>query len=120
MHTRKIYTLIVLLLSFTTCFSQRVDGRWYSADKTRIYTIKSSGNGLEAVLSYSNRSGDTTGLLIIKATKDKKGKYKGLINTPDGGSPTGVKIRSAKNDELLLLKLPRMLLFPVKIRWYRI
>jgi hypothetical protein len=111
-----VFTLLLLLAS--PSFSQQLSGRWCSSDSSRIYVVKNTDDGLEAVLISSAHKEDATGWLIMYAKKKKRGVYAGMITSPDRELTTSVKVRMTKNNELLL-KLRRMFIFTIRIKWYR-
>lgn len=94
-------------------------GNWYSRDGSRQYQIKETKDGLEAILVRSSREQDKEGKLILSRVQKKGHRYRGIIYSSTDDMYTTVTITSRKNKDVLVLKLKRMLLLDVTIRWYR-
>lgn len=95
-------------------------GNWYSRDGSRHYQIKETKDGLEAILVHSSRKQDKVGKLILSRVQKRGHRYRGIIYSSTDDLSTTVTISSSKkNKEILVLKLKRMLLLDVTIRWYR-
>jgi hypothetical protein len=119
----KIFFVIVVFIANSLCgFSQHsITGLWYSQDSTRVYKIHETGNGLEAMLHYSTRNNDDTEVMVLNNVKYnvKRKKYFGAIYAVKDKMPHFVKIKLSTNGKILKLKLPRMILFPVNLRWMK-
>lgn len=116
---------IIYLLSFLllTCFYSYAQttlvGRWYSADSSRIYKIYVKEKGYEAILEESKRKNDKVGELVLENlvyNKNKK-RYKGFIRAVNDGMTVQVKIWVVDDGKSLKLKIKRMMIFPVHLRW---
>lgn len=95
-------------------------GNWYSKDGSRQYQIRETNEGLEAILVRSAREQDQEGKLILSRVQKKGHRYRGIIYSSTDELYTTVTISSnRKNKDVLVLKLKRMLLLDVTIRWYR-
>jgi hypothetical protein len=123
----KFFIFILLFLSIrTVVFAQTIEdnisGLWYSSDSSRIYKVYQTSYGYDANVYSTKRPGDEKGMTVLKEVKFYPGKddYEGLIYSSDGLQSTGTKIKVEENKKLLLLKLPRLLFFPVYIKWYRV
>ena len=119
---------VFILLFFITCtavFAQKqeldISGLWYSSDSSRVYNVYQTSYGYNANVYSTKRPGDEKGKIVLQGVKyyPEKDNYKGLIFSSDGTQSTGAKIKVDENKKLLLLKLPRLLFFPVYIKWYR-
>ncbi|MBN8687912.1 MAG: hypothetical protein J0M10_12880 [Chitinophagales bacterium] len=109
-----------MLLIMLSVRSQSITGRWYSKDGSRQFQISEQNDRWEALLVHSDRPGEEAGKLIVSLLSRKKNKYRGIIYSADGEMKTTVTIRvSPDNKRVLLLRLKRMLLMDVTIRWYR-
>jgi hypothetical protein len=118
---KKIFVIHLLLL-ITTCginAQHQITGLWYSEDSTRIYRLLEDGNGMKAVIHQSARATDTVGVIILTQLyyQSQKRRYTGLIHSMHDRLARPVKIYMEQNGTLLRLKIPRMFLFPVYIRW---
>jgi uncharacterized protein (DUF2147 family) len=114
--------IIFLLLIMFQAGAQETEitGNWYSKDGTRQYLIREMGNGWEALLVRSQRKTDTTGKIVLSRVQKNKRYYRGYIYSVTDNTYTTVTIRaSRKNKEVLVLKLKRLLLLDVTIKWYR-
>ncbi|MGC4102202.1 hypothetical protein [Ferruginibacter sp.] len=120
---RNSIILICFLFSLNSLKAQKIAGLWYSDDSTRVYEIKpADANTFTAVIRSSSRKNDSAGYIVMKGLvyNSRKKRYEGTIYAADGGQPAFVKIRFDKNDNnKLILKLNRMLLFDVSINWVR-
>lgn len=95
-------------------------GNWFSKDGSRQYLIRQKETGWEAVLIHSDRENDTTGKLILSRVQKRRNFFRGYIYSVTDDAYTTVTIRvSRRNKEVLILKLKRMLLLDVTIKWYR-
>lgn len=111
-----------MLFSLVKVYAQDalLSGNWYSRDGSRQYQIKETKDGLEAILVRSTREQDKEGKLILSRIQKKGHRYRGIIYSSSDDMYTTVTISSSrKNREVLVLKLKRMLLLDVTIRWYR-
>lgn len=118
---KKIHFIIAtLLLTGLMGNTQSINGHWYSRDGTRQYQVSQFNGQWEATLIHSERPGEKEGRLVLSKLRRKKNKYRGIISSADGELKTTVTIRvSRKNNRVMLLKLKRMLIMDVTIRWYR-
>ena len=123
MKSRNYLTGILLLLyvfSFGSICAQDISGKWYSEDGTRQYEIRKQADGWAAVLIRSSRPDDKPGFAIISQLQQHGKSWKGLIHSVADSSMTAVSIRyNAKKNDKLKLKLSRMVILDVSIRWYR-
>ncbi len=111
-----------MFLCFAIVHGQQTDitGNWYSKDGTRQYLIRENDKGCEAVLVRSARENEAAGKLILSRLQKKKNRYRGIIYSVTEDIYTTVTIRaSRKKKDVLVLKLKRMLLLDVTIKWYR-
>lgn len=119
---KKSIFIVALFFSLVKANAQDVllTGKWYSKDGSRQYQIKETKDGLEAILFRSSREQDKAGKLILSRIHKKGHRYRGIIYSSTDDLSTTVTIsRSRKNNEVLVLKLKRMMLLDVTIRWYR-
>lgn len=121
MKKLKLYTILLLFATINVKAQQApITGYWYSKDGSRQYQITESKSGWEAVLVHSERENDKEGKLILSRLQRRKNRYRGMIFSATDNMNTTVTIRvSRKNKEVLVLKLKRMLLLDVTIKWYR-
>lgn len=121
--------LFFILFFFCFClpvFAQSrqdsLSGLWYSFDSSRIYRLYHAPNGYAADLYSSKRPGDVEGRVILNdvAYYPGKGDYEGYIYASNGIQSTKAKIKVGENEKTLILKLPRLLFFPVYIKWYKV
>lgn len=120
--TKTTGAILFFLLFITRANAQEtmITGNWYSKDGSRQHHIRQKDNEWEALLIRSDRKKDTAGKIILSHLQKRKNRYKGVIYSVTDGAHTSVTIRaSRKNREVLILKLKRMLLLDVTIRWYR-
>lgn len=116
---------ILLIISFfsivrTHAQEPAITGHWYSKDGSRQYLIRKNEQRWEAILVRSDREADTTGKLILSRLEKKKNRYRGTIYSVSDNQYTTVTIRPGRgNEDVLILKLKRMLLLDVTIKWYR-
>jgi len=117
----KLCTLLLLLAIIQVSAQESpIAGYWYSKDGSRQYQITESKTGWEAVLVHTERENDQEGKLILSRLQKKKNRYRGTIYSVTDNLFTTVTIRTCrKNKEVLVLKLKRMLLLDVTIKWYR-
>jgi uncharacterized protein (DUF2147 family) len=119
---KKSILIVALFFSLINVNAQDapLTGNWYSKDGSRQYQINETKDGLEAILVRSSRDQDKEGKLILSRIQRKGHRYRGIIYSPTDDLYTTVTISSSrKNKEVLVLKLKRMLLMDVTIRWYR-
>lgn len=122
--SKKMSLVILVLLPFVLHAQQDIKGQWYSEDSTRVYEIHlSSTQDYEASLVSTKRPGDKTGMKILEQVRKraKGSKYVGVILATDqSGTRAIAKIRLKRNGDILQIKIRRLILLPVKIRWYRL
>jgi hypothetical protein len=112
--------LLSLCCAFTNAQDTVISGYWYSKDGTRQYLIRETANGWEAFLVHTKRAGENEGRLILGKLRKKGNKYRGIIYSASDDLSTTVTISAPrKNKQVLILKLKRMLLLDVTIKWYR-
>lgn len=116
-----IGTMFLIFLSgMVQAQEPAIAGMWYSKDGSRQYHIREKEQGWEAILVHSRRKNDTAGKLVLNRLQKKKNRYRGFIYSTAADQYTTVTIRtSGKNKDVLILKLKRMLLLDVTIKWYR-
>jgi hypothetical protein len=113
-------TLFSLLFSFARAGDPDISGYWYSKDGTRQYQIRETKKGWEALLVRSDRAGEKEGRLVLDKLRKKGNKYRGIIYSVTDDLSTTVTISAPrKNKQVLVLKLKRMLVMDVTIKWYR-
>lgn len=113
-------TLLSLCCAFTNAQDTVISGYWYSKDGTRQYQIRETANGWEAFLVHTERAGENEGRLILSKLRKKGNKYRGIIYSVSDDLSTTVTISAPrKNKQVLVLKLKRMLVLDVTIKWYR-
>ena len=117
----------LLLLQFLIFISfvaagQKITGKWYSKDRTRIYYIYKKEDQFEAILERSSRISDNEGVIILRQVIQigKKKRFKGTIYTVNPPVATIAKIRFAEGGQVLRLRLRRMFFMNVTIKWYRV
>jgi len=115
---------ITILLNVSLFASgQSILGNWFSEDRTRIYTIYEKSGHLEAVLLKSARKEDKVGTIILRDLifRDKKKNFAGTIISAIDSSAAQAKIKfEDKDGKVLRLKLQRMFIMDITIRWYRV
>ena len=119
---KKIVLIIACFLSVNRLSAQKIDGLWYSSDSTRVYEIKkSSENKYTAVIKSSTRQSDSAGYIVIKDLEynSRRRRYEGIIYSVKDGDATFVKIKFLDTNKLSL-KLSRMFVFDVLIKWIRV
>lgn len=117
----KLCTLL-LLFSIINVKAQQapITGYWYSKDGSRQYLITENKSGWEATLVHAERENDKEGKLILSRLQKIRNRYRGTIYSATDNMNTTVSIRvSRKNKKVLVLKLKRLLLLDVTIKWYR-
>lgn len=121
MRSKIVITLLLLFFySRVNAQDSVISGTWYSKDGSRQYHIRENEQGWEAILVHSRRENDTAGKLVLNRLQKKKNRYRGIIYSTAADLYTTVTIRaSGKNKDVLILKLKRMLLLDVTIKWYR-
>jgi len=120
---KNILCLLLLFCTTAKCIAQEISGRWYSADSTRIYEVTPSGNDQwKAVILASSRKNDKVGFEVARQiifNKQKK-RFEGYLYSTDNDEPAFVKISFDKtNINEIKLKLDRMFLFDVTVKWLR-
>lgn len=117
----KVFISLLLLLTITQhSKAQEITGYWFSADSSRVYAIKQTGNNLyEAVIKTSSRNTDSIGFAVIKNLhyNANKKRYEGIMYAISDNQACFVKITCANNR--LQLKLRRMFLFDAVLQWNR-
>lgn len=119
---KKIVLIIACFLSVNRLSAQKIDGLWYSSDSTRVYEIKkSSENKYTAVIKSSTRQSDSAGYIVIKDLEynSRRRRYEGIIYSVKDGNATFVKIKFLDTNKLSL-KLSRMFVFDVLLKWIRV
>lgn len=121
---KKIAMLSLLVLHYALQAQQDIKGLWYSEDSTRVYEVLlSSTQSYDARLVTTKRPGDKAGMKILEQVRKraKGSKYVGVILATDqSGTRALAKIRLKRNGDILQIKIRRLILLPVKIRWYRL
>ncbi|MGF2412416.1 MAG: hypothetical protein ACQUYJ_08820, partial [Ferruginibacter sp.] len=121
---KKLCFILFATLFVNSTKAQQLTGRWYSADSSRTYEIKETGENIfEAVIISSNRKTDSTGYQVIKNLlyNNHKKRYEGVIYAVSDNQPAWVKISFDKNNgNKIILKLKRMFVLDVTINWMRI
>jgi hypothetical protein len=124
MSSTKKIILPLLLLFAITAKAQQITGLWYSADSSRIYQIKTSGNDqFEAVIYASTRKDDIIGYSAMKNLQYNKHKkrYEGIMYAVTDGQSCFTKIKFNKDSSnQLTLKLSRMFILDAKLSWRRV
>jgi hypothetical protein len=117
------FILCICLLNISIVNAQKITGRWYSADSSRLYEIKElPGNSFTAVIQSSSRKNDSIGYTILQnlTYNSHKKRYEGYIYSVTDNKPVFVKIFfDKKNDNRIILKISRMLVMDVAINWVR-
>ena len=120
----KLLFLSLLLFISIALSGQKLVGKWYSQDSTRIYLIYKNDDQFEAILEKSSRENDREGAIILRHVEydDKKKQYEGVIYSADRSAlPTLAKIRfEDKDGKVLRLRLRRMFFMDVAIKWYKV
>lgn len=114
----KISLALLAVLFFEGVKAQQITGSWLSADSSRVYMIRQTGNNVyEAVIKSSTRKTDTAGFAVIKNLyySAAKKRYEGIMYAVSDNQPCFVKI-TAKSSRLQL-KLQRMFLFNAVLQW---
>jgi hypothetical protein len=113
--------LILLgILSYTHTEAQQITGRWFSGDSSRVYEIRAvTANSFEAVIQTSLRKTDSTGFIVIKELhyNKRKKRHEGIMYAVSDKRPCFVKINITGNQ--LILKLRRMFVFDLLLKWSR-
>lgn len=120
--------LITAVITFCTFLSMQaqssIAGLWRSEDSLRIYSIENNHSAeYNARLAYTSRPNEKPGAIILKHLRyqSKRSFYKGFIYSVYNNEPVvKAKVRLSKDGQVLYLKLSRMLLFPVNIKWFRL
>ncbi|MFN8252396.1 MAG: hypothetical protein U0V75_11005 [Ferruginibacter sp.] len=110
--------VITLIVAGQQANAQQITGLWYNTDSSRIYEIRPAGSGqYEAILKKSARKTDSSGVTVIKTLRynAKKKRYEGIMYAAGSSDACIVKIIPSQNS--LTLKLSRMYLFNVILRW---
>lgn len=116
----KISLALLAVLFFEGVKAQQITGAWLSADSSRVYMIRQTGNNAyEAVIKSSTRKTDTAGFAVIKSLyyNAAKKRYEGIMYAVNDNRPCLVKITAAGSR--LQLKLQRMFLFNAVLQWNR-
>ncbi|MBX9784806.1 MAG: hypothetical protein K2X48_16070 [Chitinophagaceae bacterium] len=105
-------------------YSQNViEGQWLSVDQKRVYHIYlAKQNTYEAKLIFTRRENESNGNFILRELKfnPRRKRYEGYINSViDSNLVRFVKIKIKSEGKLLQLTIPRMMVLPVRIKWYR-
>lgn len=120
---KKIIVLIICFISVNSLTAQKLEGLWYSSDSSRVYEISKTGeNKYTVVIKSSTRKADSPGFVVIKELEynSRRKRFEGMICAVEDGAETFVKIRFSKFDtNKLALKLSRMFVFDVSIKWLR-
>src|SRR5205085_2914937 len=121
---RKLFILIIFFISVVNSIqAQKLTGFWYSADSSRVYEIKATGdNKFSAFIKSSERKTDSVGYVVLKNLlyNSRKKRYEGVIYAVTDGQPAFVKIKFDKhNSNRIILKLNRMFVMDVAIDWVR-
>ncbi len=121
MRSKIVVTLLLLFLYIVVPAQDSfISGTWYSKDGSRQYYIQEMEKGWEAILVHSVRNNEPEGKLVLSRLQKKKNRYRGLIYSVTDDMYTTVTIKAiGKNKKVLVLKLKRMLLLDVTIKWYR-
>lgn len=100
---------------------QTVTGLWYSSDSTRIYQVYQENGEYKALLFASQRKNEQKGIPILCDVHldSARQEYRGAIMAADDGLKRVVKIRLSHDGTQLKLRIPRFIIFPVTIIWYR-
>jgi|GEM_PF-5355785 len=103
--------------------SQTINGFWKSEDKSRIYQIivDSSNNRFTAVIYQSYRKSDKKGDTILSniSLGGNEDNYTGIIHSTIHSDKRFANIKLSKGRQILSIKIPRFVFFPVSIYWYR-
>lgn len=97
-----------------------LEGRWRSADSSRKFTVVGKGNQQIAYLSASNREEDAIGRQVFEVVAHPRNSalYKGGMYAFDDGLVTKLRIRKSSDGKVLQLRLRRMFILPIHIKWY--
>jgi len=120
---KNCFLLITCLLSYVVLNAQKLTGLWYSADSSRLYEIRElPGNTFAAVIQSSSRKNDSVGYPVLQNLlyNSRKKRYEGNIYSVTDNKPVFVKLFFDKNNyNKLILKISRMLVMDVAIKWIR-
>lgn len=119
---KSIAIIFIFLLNGLCCFSQHaIKGLWYSTDSSRVYQIHNTCKGLEATLYSSKRITDKIGVVVLTNVtfRAKKKRYEGIMYAISDNSPARARLKISDDGKVLLLKLPRLVIFPVYLKWIR-
>lgn len=114
------YLLFIISAAFTgqPAAAQQITGLWYNTDSSRIYEIRPANPGqYEAIIKKSVRKTDSSGFTVIKNLhfNNRKKRYEGIMHA--AGSQDACVVRITASQNKLTLKLSRMYVFNVTIRW---
>jgi hypothetical protein len=111
--------LWVICINYSGAHAQSYEGLWLSAGGKRVYKLYIENDSLKGSLESSVIPSDSIGKNILLSLVKKKGQYRGLIASPQDDDLMYATIRLIRPD-LLQLKVRRLLVMSVKIRWTRI
>ena len=115
------HTIALFALYYSACAQDSLAGFWISKDSSRIYYLHKSDSGYKAVIHWSCRKQDASDALILNDVQPakKKNYYHGVIYSVYNAPPLHAKIHLSKQGKILNIKIPRMYIFPVHIRWIK-
>jgi hypothetical protein len=121
---KKIFITILLLKSYLQGTGQNeLEGKWYSSDSTRIYSIyqNSENKTYEATIISTKNTNEQLGkiILINVLHNEEKDVYIGYMRALNSELTTKVTLKKYEHEPCLELKLSRGFFFPVRIRWCR-
>jgi hypothetical protein len=119
---KSIAVIFTFLLNGLCCFSQHsIKGLWYSKDSSRVYQIYDTSKGLTATLYASQRKNDKIGVVVLNNVtyNVKKKKYDGIMYAISDNKPIRARLKISTDGKMLSLKLPRLIIFPVHLKWIR-
>ncbi len=102
--------------------SQTISGFWKSKDYSRVYQITEDSNRrFTAVIHHSNRKNDKKGDTILSNVllDDKNVNYTGTIHSTIHTDRRFARIKVDQGRQVLHIKIPRFVIFPVNIHWHR-
>ena len=116
------FQLIICLTLSGDIFSQEnLAGLWYSEDSSRIYNLHKTDSGFVAVIFSSNRKHDYEDALILNniSFNQEKNIYSAVIYSVFNSPPLCATMQLSDDNKILLIRIPRMYIFPVHIKWVR-
>ena len=120
--TKLLLSLFFVASAFATDAqgSNDISGLWYSSDSSRIYKIYATNGGYAATLFSSRHAGEQAGKSVLQdiVFVPKKNDFDGYIFATDGNVDTRARLTLLENG-VLKIKLPRLVFFPVYMKWYR-